>query len=176
MIYLGNIREIKDDMENWLIVRNVKSLPKHTVWVPDLSPSKELFYRYRQAANAGQYNKKWFDENYVDKFLVDMIKDPESIKLLDSLYQQSFNKDIRLACFCSDENTCHRSIVGGMLLGAGANITCSNDYAKYWTRFQELSRELSGQKSVQSTRAQAKPARDIPEVPDMKSDSVSMEK
>jgi len=140
MIRLGRINDVgkRPGEECWLIVRSLKQCPTGAIHVPVLSPSRELFYKYLNAKKAGQYNQNWFQENYVPRFLHEMWSSMESRKLLDQLYHESKNRDFLLACFCVDEATCHRSIVGGLLLGAGAAIECKPEYAKYYTMFQSL--------------------------------------
>lgn len=140
MIRLGTLRDIgkRENEECWVIVRSLKNgTPRGAVRVPELSPSKPLFYSYLDAAKAGLYGPKWFQENYVPRFVAQMAGDMEARKLLDRLYRESREKDILLACFCTDETTCHRSIVGGLLLGAGASIECDADYARYFQMFRE---------------------------------------
>lgn len=140
MIRLGRISDVgkRPGEECWLIVRSLKQCPAGALHVPVLSPSQGLFYAYLDAKRAGQYNKEWFERNYVPRFLNEMLSSMESRKLLDQLYHESKNRDFLLACFCTDEATCHRSIVGGMLLGAGAAIECKPEYAAYYTMFQKL--------------------------------------
>ena len=139
MIFIGNIRQISNIYdENWLIVRSAKSVPKFSKQVIELSPSKELFYKYLNASKAGLYNDQWFMDNYVPKFLKEIKENKKALALLDELYNKSKTLNIMLSCFCPDETLCHRSIIAGLLLGAGANIDCNPDYIKYWHMFQSL--------------------------------------
>lgn len=57
-----------------------------------------------------------------------MAKDMEARQLLDRLYREGRDKDFLLACFCTDEPTCHKIVVGGLLLGAGSAISCDEEY------------------------------------------------
>lgn len=57
-----------------------------------------------------------------------MVKDMEARKLLDRLYREGRDKDFLLACFCNNEPTCHRSVVGGLLLGTGSSISYDEEY------------------------------------------------
>jgi len=140
VIRLGRISDVgkRPNEESWLIVRSLKQCPTGAIHVPLLSPSRGLFYKYLDAKKAGQYDQNWFQENYVTRFLREITSNMESRKLLDRLYHESKDRDFLLACFCADETTCHRSIVGGLLLGAGAAIECKPEYAAYYTMFQKL--------------------------------------
>lgn len=45
-----------------------------------------------------------------------------------------------LACFCGDETLCHRSIVAGLLQGAGADVRLASgaDYSRYFEAFRAM--------------------------------------
>lgn len=136
MIYIGTIRDVSNNYdENWLIVRSAKSIPRFSEQVVDLSPSSSLFYSYLNAKKAGIWNEQWFADNYVPQFIREIKSNPNAINLLGKLYHDSFTKDIVLCCYCPDEKLCHRSIIAGLLLGSGANISCDLDYIKYWNMF-----------------------------------------
>lgn len=139
MITLGTIRDINDTFnENWLIVRSLKKQPRNTIWLPDLSPNTQLFFAYRDAEKAGQFNQEWFQAYYVPAFLRQIENDGNAKKLLNQLYVESRTKNILLACFCTDETLCHRSIVGGLLAGANASIRCNPEYKKYYDMYWTL--------------------------------------
>lgn len=150
MIELANIREMKPDMENWLIVRSYKgNVPVYAKQITDLSPVSGLFYDYREWAKQGIWNAKTFEKRYVPRFLQQMKDDAAAKTLLNRLYKESKDKDIRLICFCQDETMCHRSIVGGLLLGAGADIKCSEEYRKYWDMYKSLPRTICEADKIQ---------------------------
>lgn len=142
MIRLLNIREIgKYPLdETWVIVRSLKSPIKNTVQVKELSPSYELFIQYRQLAEQNNWNRQTFDEIYVPQFIREM-QNPIARERLNELYlKEKQGLSIGLACFCTDETMCHRSIVGGLLSGAGANVVTStgNDYSHYYENYKEI--------------------------------------
>lgn len=141
MIRLGTIRDEIPGYGKWLIVRSLKNQVEGALHVPVLSPSTHLFRAYLSAKAAGQFTEKWFQDTYVPWFLKDMIHSQEAVALLDQLYRDSFTKNILLCCFCANENLCHRSIVGGMLKGAGAKVECDDSYVRYWQLFQEACRK-----------------------------------
>ena len=139
MLSLKNIRELDDKQDNWLIVRSFTgTLPVRSVQVDVLSPSRHLFFAYRRWANEGRWNMQMFNDCYVPEFLRQMKNDREAKDVLNRLYLESRTKDISLACYCENERMCHRSIVGGLLLGAGANISCNQEYKKYWDMFKHI--------------------------------------
>lgn len=47
---------------------------------------------------------------------------------------------VGLACFCGDETLCHRSIVAGLLQGAGADVRLASgaDYSRYFEAFRAM--------------------------------------
>lgn len=116
--------------EVWAIVRSLKYANPNMRHVPDLSPSWGLFRRYLSLRDAGNWNDETFQDIYVPQFLKEM-HGKEQQDLLNDLY--STKKHICLVCFCQDEGLCHRSIVGGMLQGAGLEVNgLSKDYSYYF--------------------------------------------
>ena len=67
---MGNWKEEFDEV--WAIVRSLKTPIDGVIQVPELSPSTELFWRYRALANAGNWNSDTFKEIYVPQFLAEM--------------------------------------------------------------------------------------------------------
>lgn len=136
MIRLGNIRDIDTSRaENWMIVRAPGEIPENARHVPELSPSPELFQKYRQAFHAGEFDRRFFDEVYVPQFLQELTKSQPALALLDNLKEESEKKDFSLCCFCEDESLCHRCIIGGILLGIGAAIETEPEYIKFYKKF-----------------------------------------
>lgn len=139
MIYLSNTRKFRKDCdENWLIVRSRKSLEiknspllKETIWIPDLAPSQELFFEFKRVSSLGEFNQQWFNQVYVERFLNEMRNSQTNRLLLEWLAHT--DKKIQLVCFCENETTCHRSILGGILgnLGAKVESTSGLNYLEY---------------------------------------------
>lgn len=121
--------------EVWAIVRSFKHPNPHMRHVPELSPPWDLFKRYLGWKEKGQWTKDTFIAMYVPQFLKEMHgKKPKS--LLNRL--ATTDKHICLACFCPDEAMCHRSIIGGMLQGAGAVVNgLSGDYSHYFGWYKD---------------------------------------
>lgn len=132
MIKTTNIRRCRpveyDDV--YLIVRNIASLEKSksgllkkAVHVPDLSPSKTLFYRYLDWKKAGEWNQEKFDNDYRPFFTNEIVNNPAAQAWLDKIEIESkAGRKIALLCFCDDETTCHRHIVGEMLKNRGCSV------------------------------------------------------
>lgn len=132
MITIRNIQNINYATydEVWAIVRSLKYTNPHIRHVPELSPSWSLFKQYMNFRNKGNWNEETFRKVYVPQFLKEM-RGEEQQKLLNYLF--STNKHICLVCFCQDESLCHRSIIGGMLQGAGATVNgLTQDYSCYF--------------------------------------------
>lgn len=137
MIRLGNIRDIESSRaENWMIVRKPGEIPENAKHVPELSPSPELFQKYRQAFHAGKFDRSFFDKVYVPQFLRELTQNQPALALLDKLKVESEKKDFFLCCFCANASFCHRSIIAGLLLGMGAAIETAPEYIKYYKAFR----------------------------------------
>ena len=133
MITVTNIRNVDHTAydEVWAIVRSLKN-PGNLKHVPGLSPSWELFRRYLDLRNTGRWNTEAFQGIYVPTFLKEMQTATARKKLNELVWLDRQGRRIALACFCSDEATCHRSIVAGILQHAGVRIQgVKRDYSPY---------------------------------------------
>lgn len=138
MVFLDNIFKINpiEYDEVWIICYSVGEIQDmfttydNVLHVPELAPSESLFKEYRKLVALSKWGKKSFEEYYVPQFLKDMERE-DSKKTLQVLLSESKKKNIVLACFCSEEELCHRCIVGGILLNMGCDIQCKSDYKKY---------------------------------------------
>lgn len=116
--------------EVWAIVRSLKYANPRIRHVPELSPSWGLFKKYMKLRDEGKWNKDTFLREYVPQFLKEM-RGKEQQNLLNELFNTE--KHICLVCFCPEEELCHRSIIGGMLQGAGLKVKgLSQDYDYYF--------------------------------------------
>lgn len=115
-LYTGSFRSIKpeDYDEIWLIVRGLKAMPKNPLGniyhVPLLAPSKQLWYHYLDLKKAGCWNRETFMGDYAPKFLNEMLQ-PEAHAKLRELCDKTKTMSILCACYCTDEDLCHRSLV-----------------------------------------------------------------
>lgn len=116
--------------EVWAIVRSLKYANPKIKHVPELSPSWALFKKYLSLRDTGKWDEETFRSIYVPQFLKEM-QGKEQQELLNELLNTK--KHICLVCFCSEEKLCHRSIVGGILQGAGLYVHGLNkDYSHYF--------------------------------------------
>lgn len=121
----------------WAIVRSLKSGAPWMKQVPELSPSWELFGTYRYLSSVGKWGADAFNRLYVPRFLEEM-HSRESRDKLNELCVLSRTSSIALVCFCRDESLCHRSIVGGMLKGAGCGVAMSTDGLRYYDMYKNI--------------------------------------
>lgn len=126
---MSNVDHSKYD-EVWAIVRSLKYANQKIRHVPELSPSWALFKKYLSLREAGKWNDETFHNIYVPWFLKEM-RGKKQQNLLNELFNTK--KHICLVCFCPEEELCHRSIIGGMLQGAGLMVNgLSKDYGYYF--------------------------------------------
>lgn len=139
MIIITNIRNAnKIYDENWAIVRSLKSQSSLLKQVTDLSPSLQLFFKYRNLAANNNWNQKTFNEIYVPQFISELKANDNARKTFEYLYNQDKKgKTISLVCFCTNESLCHRSIIAGILSGGGCNVQTDTgtDYRRYYNMY-----------------------------------------
>lgn len=136
MITIRHISQIdyNEYDEVWAIVRSLKYVGAKIRHVPELSPSWNLFKRYRSLHDAGRWNNQTFHDIYVPQFLKEM-QGKKQRALLNELF--ATKKRICLVCFCTEEELCHRSIIGGLLQGAGLDVKgLEHDYSYYFDWYQ----------------------------------------
>lgn len=129
----------------FMIVRSNRPInnPRITP-LPELAPSSALFFMYLKWKSEEVWNQDTFDEKYVPWFLKDFVNNQESLNALNNIYYLSEvkNERICLMCYCTNESMCHRSIIAGLLQGAGAHVRLipdsKSDYSKYWDDFRYL--------------------------------------
>ncbi len=139
MIRLRRITSKEDDVkENWWIVRKPDYLPDNAKWVPELSPTPELFAYYSSFYEKGTWSKEHFDSEYVPWFIKDLKVNEKGKEYLEYLKEISEKEDINLCCYCIDERICHKTIIAGILKGMGADIECSDEYLKYYRFYNEM--------------------------------------
>ncbi len=141
MIRITNIRNAnKSYDENWAIVLSLKSTSGLLTQIKDLAPSSALFTTFQNLKNNADWNESTFNNIYVPQFITDLKGNDNARRALDYLWNQDKqNKKICLVCFCSDERLCHRSIIAGILAGAGCNVITDtgNNYNKYYNMYMQ---------------------------------------
>ena len=140
MIRITNIKRchIPDYDKIFLIIRSTASLERKKSklldiadHMPDLSPSKDLFYKYLNHEKNGTWNKEVFENEYKPVFLKELAHNFDAMDCLRILKQfDKEGKKIALLCFCQDENLCHRKIVGEILRENGCNVIFDEDIDK----------------------------------------------
>lgn len=124
MLYIGqtykelNAPTRKYD-EFWNIMRYpTKGTKLQAEHHPELAPSRELFNKYRELKEKGLWNEHTFKTLYLPDYIQGIVENPKARESLNYLVRNMNNKDIILLCSCANENTCHRSIVMHMVMGA----------------------------------------------------------
>lgn len=136
---ISNVKRGRQD-EAFAIVRSMRNPSERLRQLDVLSPSRELFFEYRRLESAGEWNAEAFRTMYVPRFLREM-RAPEARDALNRLYAADRDgRTVALACFCRDERLCHRSVVAGLLQGAGANVRLPSgaDYSAYYAAYRAL--------------------------------------
>lgn len=138
MIFIGRINEVKPNEydETYAIVRSMKNPSPWITQLPVLSPSKDLFVKYLALKKAGRWGTEAFEKIYLPRFL-DEMRTETALDALNKLCRDSkAGKRIALVCFCTNETLCHRSIVAGILQGAGADVRLKSgaDYSHYYKK------------------------------------------
>ena len=139
MIDIANIKSVWPGNydEVWAVVRSMKSNPKHLRQVQDLSPSTALFHDYLNWKKAGKFDGAMFDKNYVPRFISELKMNPDARALLNKLYKMDkAGKRIALVCYCDNEWLCHRSILAGLLRGAGCKVNTNVSFIWYWDQWR----------------------------------------
>jgi len=138
---LEHLCETNDSV--WIAMRSLKeheylmrNFP-NIKYVPELSPSYNLFMEYRYLKKQNNWNTDSFTNIYVPQFLHEMTNMRD---MLNHLYRQSMNQNIVLLCACSNESLCHRSIIMGLMQGAEKTLNhhitiCNTDYSKYYDMY-----------------------------------------
>ena len=84
------------------------------LWLPDLAPSAPLV---SWALSEPFSEKRW--ARYAKSYRQEM-KRPEARRLIALLAALSSKSDFSIGCYCEDEARCHRSLLGEILVDAGA--------------------------------------------------------
>lgn len=126
-LYTTSLTNSKD-LPPWIntkifAVRSYKSIPNGWIHSGNLCPSKELFFETQKLKKEGNWGEESFNKHYVPKFIKQMQSSYEAkfelrqiMNLLDS------GKDVAFACYCSDHNICHRSLIGKFIRKKGYEV------------------------------------------------------
>lgn len=86
------------------------------VWLPELAPSAPLV---SWALHDAWTDVRW--NRYTRSYLKEMKATPAS-RLIATLAALSANTSFSVGCYCENASLCHRSLLGGLLLDAGARV------------------------------------------------------
>lgn len=148
MLKIINLREISETLQDGYTVLVITRYPgKFKDYIdktngvyhcPDLAPSPELMSLVQAAKKGGYWNQEYFNREYRDRFLKEIAESQNAKNVLNKIYLQAMNgRNIALACFCGNEEMCHRSIVAGLLQGYGVPFI-GNDYSFYLLRYRMI--------------------------------------
>lgn len=120
MIYFDTIRNISEYVglckECWIIVRSMKNPIQvkgiNCIQVQDLSPSWDLFSKFRKLKESGNWNNDSFTKIYRPQFMKEM-SSTSSQYWLKRLRDSEDN--ILCVCYCQDESCCHRFLIKEIL-------------------------------------------------------------
>lgn len=143
---VNRLRRLAQDLgvTCYAIVRSMTYSITGVAQLDVLSPSRDLFFWYRRMAKTGKWGRRAFDDGYVPCFLREIKSDPVARRTLNDLRRRSNDGEhIALACYCGDESMCHRSIVAGLLSGAGVDVRTDSgrDYSAYYAQYKALARQ-----------------------------------
>lgn len=159
MITICSIREARPEEhdETWAIVRSYKNVSPKVRQVADLSPSWDLFLKYREFVLENRWGADTFEGTYLPQFISEL-QSGSARELIDGLCEADRNgRDICLFCYCEDESLCHRSIIAGILQGYGCDVRgVSRDYSRYFNMY--TNKEEYGKK-MGSNKIQTEPVR-----------------
>ena len=86
----------------------------YDVWLPELAPSAPVV---SSALAEAWTPARW--RGFARQYLREM-REPRARHLIATLAALSHQTNFAVGCYCADETTCHRSLLRGLLLDAGA--------------------------------------------------------
>jgi len=87
----------------------------YDVWLPNLAPGDALL----KVGQAARTDAQW--KAFARRYLAEM-KNPEKLRLLDTLAALSHASSFSVGCYCEDESRCHRSLLRRLLVERGAKV------------------------------------------------------
>jgi uncharacterized protein YeaO (DUF488 family) len=119
IVRLGSSRKRDEGVRIGTVRRPPRGVPKsryasedwYDVWLPDLSPSPELF--------KAVHSIPW--KTFVRRFRGEM-NQPAQRRMLDVFAALSHSADFSIGCYCEDESRCHRSVLRELLADRGARL------------------------------------------------------
>lgn len=124
LCYLGETNKFNLETGlNLLAVRKPPQvIPSYFVHVPQLSPSKELFFQTQEWKRKYENKALWWDW-YVEIFSKEMKERKDLVRALIRLEQVlQEGKEVRLFCYCKEVQFCHRSLIGKEMVKRGFEV------------------------------------------------------
>lgn len=154
MIIIGSLNEVSNKVitydgeevivdKAYSIVRN-QGEKKYLMNLIDLAPSENLFRFYYDKKRKFLWTQKVFDEEYVPRYIQELIDNDRAMEILTFL--MSTKEVIFLGCFCENENTCHRSIIAGILYGLGVPVKSLDADVQKYEKYYEMYKKIFNKK------------------------------
>ena len=124
VVRLGSKRHSDEGLRIGTVRRPPRGVPKsdfakrdwYDVWFPTLAPSVEALKLGQAVATPAQWSA--FAQRYRREMAA-----PESRHAIALLAALSHTTDFSVGCYCENESRCHRSILKGLLVEAGAMLS-----------------------------------------------------
>lgn len=123
IVRLGSPRHPDEGTRIGTVRRPPRGVPKsefasqdwYDVWFPTLAPSPETLKLGQAAASDAEW------KNFVRRYK-DEMDGPDARHAINLLAVLSHTVNLSVGCYCEDERRCHRSLLRGFLVDAGALI------------------------------------------------------
>jgi uncharacterized protein YeaO (DUF488 family) len=123
IVRLGSPRHADEGLRIGTVRRPPRGVPKtefakqnwYDVWFPNLAPSLPTMKFALAATTAAQW------QAFAKKYRAEMAA-PEHQHDLALLAALSRRANFSVGCYCEDESRCHRSLLRGLLVQAGADV------------------------------------------------------
>ncbi|MET0732033.1 MAG: DUF488 family protein [Casimicrobiaceae bacterium] len=124
VVRLGSKRHSDEGLRIGTVRRPPRGVPKsdfakrdwYDVWFPTLAPSVEAVRLGQAAATPAQWSA------FAHRYRREMAA-PESRYAIALLAALSHTTDFSVGCYCENESRCHRSLLKGLLVEAGAMLS-----------------------------------------------------
>ena len=124
VVRLGSPRAKDEGPRLGTVRRPPRGVPKsefasrdfYDVWLPELAPSGDVV---SAAMSQAWTDKRW--QQFARTYRREM-RQPAAQHLIATLAALSHQANFAIGCYCEDEARCHRSILRGLLIEAGAKL------------------------------------------------------
>lgn len=131
-VYLSSLTNVRfaPPSSIYLTTRSSKqaeyALAQGWEYCPELGPSWDLFNRVKAFKEANRWNQIMFDDMYKQQFISDLMSNRVALLEIKKLIRKLNNGDnITLVCYCTNQEICHRSILGEIM-----NKACNAEIIK----------------------------------------------